>query len=183
VAVQRPPHEPTGAGVAAEADPLVPAEADVLARVGGLPVDLAAMAVCANVFRAAQGVRSHLERTVLRRHDLSWTGFATLFTVWVWGPREVRALADSTGVARPTISGVADTLERRGLVRREGHETDRRLCRLALTDDGERLIEALFPEFNAGESALTAGLDPEERATLARLLRRVVRDAQELGRP
>ena len=167
MAVQRPPHDPAGPR-AAQADPLVPAEADVLARVGDLPVDLAAMAVCANVFRAAQGVRSHLERTVLRRHDLSWTGFAT---------------ADSTGVARPTISGVADTLERRGLVRREGHETDRRLCRLALTDDGERLIQALFPEFNAGESALTAGLDPEERATLAHLLRRVVRDAQELGRP
>ena len=103
------------------------------------------MAVCANVFRAAQGVRSHLERTVLRRHDLSWTGFATLFTIWVWGREEIRALADSTGVARPTISGVADTLERRGLVRREGHETDRRLCRVALTGEGERLIEALFP--------------------------------------
>src|SRR4051795_3496896 len=162
---------------------LVAEEADVLARIGDLPVDLAAMAVCANVFRAAQGVRSHLERSVLRRHDLSWTGFATLFTVWVWGPQEVRALAESTGVARPTISGVADTLERGGLVRREGHETDRRLCRVALTGEGERLIEALFPEFNAGESALTAGLDAGERATLARLLRRVVRVAHGLQRP
>lgn len=169
MAVQRPPHEP-----------LVPEEGDVLARVGDLPVDLAAMAVCANLFRAAQGVRAHLERTVLRRHDLSWTGFATLFNVWVWGPGEVRALADSTGVARPTISGVADTLERRGLVRREGHEADRRLCRIALTEEGERLIEALFPDFNAGESALTAGFDDDERAALARMLRRLVHGAKEL---
>jgi DNA-binding MarR family transcriptional regulator len=182
VAVQRPSHERADP-LAPPGDPLVPAEADVLARVGDLPVDLAAMAVCANVFRAAQGVRSHLERSVLRRHDLSWTGFATLFTIWVWGAQEVRALAESTGVARPTISGVADTLERRGLVRREGHEADRRLCRLALTGDGERLIEALFPEFNAGESALTADLDADERDTLARLLRRVVRGAQELQQP
>lgn len=153
-------------------------EADVLARVGDLPVDLAAMAVCSNVFRAAQGVRSHLERTVLRRHDLSWAGFATLFNVWIWGPLETRALAASMGVARPTVSGVADTLERRRLVRRERDARDRRLCRLALTQDGERLIESLYPEFNRGESALTRGLDAEEQATLARLLRRVVRDAR-----
>ncbi|HSD78862.1 MAG TPA: MarR family transcriptional regulator [Solirubrobacteraceae bacterium] len=161
------------------ADPPVPEEADVLARVGDLPVDLGAMAVCSNVFRAAQRARSHLERTVLRRHDLSWAGFSALFHVWVWGPMETRALAESMGVARPTVSGVADTLQRRGLVRREGDHRDRRLCRIAATADGERLIQALFPEFNAGESALTAGLDDDERATLARLLRRVVHNAKE----
>lgn len=159
---------------------LVPEEADVLRRVGELPVDLAAMAVCSNVFRAAQGVRSHLERSVLRAHDLSWTGFATLFNVWVWGPMETRALATSMGVARPTVTGVVDTLVRRGLVARSGDERDRRLCRIALTGDGEHLIEALFPEFNAGETALTAGLDDDERATLAALLRRVVATAKEI---
>ena len=162
-------------------DPLVPEEADVLARVARLPVDLGAMAVCSNVFRAAQASRAHLERSVLRRHDLSWAGFSTLFHVWVWGPMETRALAESMGVARPTVSGIADTLERRGLIRREGDDRDRRLCRIAPTPAGERLIEALFPEFNAGESALTAGLDDDERATLARLLRRVVRNAKELA--
>ena len=163
------------------ADVLVPEEADVLARVGELPVDLAAMAVCSNLFRAAQGVRSHLERTVLRRHDLSWTGFATLFNVWVWGPMETRALASSMGVARPTVTGVVDTLERRGAVRREGDDRDRRLCRIALTPEGERLIEALFPDFNGGEAVLTGALDAEERATLARLLRRLVTTAKELS--
>ena len=92
---------------------------------------------------------------------------------------EVREAAERMAVSRPTVSGVADTLERRGLVRREGDDRDRRLCRIAPTPAGERLIEAIFPEFNAGESALTAGLDDEERATLARLLRRVVHNAKE----
>jgi DNA-binding MarR family transcriptional regulator len=165
--------------VAVNSDPLVPEEADILARVRGLPVDIAAMAACSNVFRAAQATRAHLESTVLRRHDLSWAGFSMLFNIWVWGPMETRALAESMGVARPTVSGVADTLERRGLVRRESDARDRRLCRIAPTADGERLIESLFPEFNAGESALTAGLDDDERATLARLLRRVVTNAKE----
>jgi MarR family 2-MHQ and catechol resistance regulon transcriptional repressor len=152
----------------------VPEEADVLARVAGLPIDLAAMAAASNIWRAAQAMRAHLERRVLRDEDLSWTGFSLLFNLWVWGAMETRALAASMGVTRATVSGVCDTLERRGLVARAGHEHDRRLVRLELTPAGRALIEALFPRFNQGEAALTAGLSADERETLAALLRRVV---------
>ena len=165
--------------MADEAQTLVPEEADVLARVADLPVDLAAMAVAANVWRAAQALRAHLERTVLRDEDLSWGGFATLFNLWVWGPMETRALAASIGCTRPTITGVAGTLERRDLVRRRGDERDRRLVVLELTPRGRRTIEGLFPRFNEGESALTRGLDDDEKATLAQLLRRVIGTAKE----
>ena len=163
----------------AHAPALVPEESDVLARVGDLPVDLAAMAVAANVWRAAQALRTHLERTVLRDEDLSWAGFATLFNLWVWGAMETRALAASIGCSRPTVTGVAGTLERRGLVRRGGDDRDRRLVVVALTPEGRRTIEELFPRFNEGESALTRGLDDDEKATLAQLLRRVIVTAKE----
>lgn len=161
---------------------LVPEEADVLARVAALPVDLAAMAVAANVWRAAQAVRAHLERTVLRDEELSWAGFSTLFHLWVWGAMETRALAGSMSCSRATVSGVADTLERRGLLARRGHERDGRLVRLELTAAGRRTIEELFPRFNRGEAAVTAGLDAREKATLARLLRRVIVAARQESR-
>src|SRR5918998_6903452 len=137
---------------------LVPEEADILARIGDGPVDLAAMAVASNVFRAAQSMRAHLERTVLRGEDLSWAGFSMLFNLWIWGPLETRELAASIGCARATISGVADTLEGRGLVARSGDERDRRLVRVSLTDAGRARIESLFPRFNAGEAALVRDL-------------------------
>jgi MarR family 2-MHQ and catechol resistance regulon transcriptional repressor len=158
----------------------LPEEADVLARVAGMPVDLAAMAAAANIWRAAHALRAHLERRVLRRHDLSWAGFSALFNLWVWGAMETRELARSMGVSRATVSGVADTLERRGLARREADLPDRRLVRLALTPAGLRAIETVFPRFNEGEAALTRGLSDDERTTLARLLRRVVREANRL---
>ena len=158
---------------------LVPEEADILARVGELPVDFAAMAVASNVFRAAQAMRAHLERTVLRAEQLSWAGFSMLFNLWIWGPMETRELAASIGCSRATISGVADTLEGRGLVARSGDERDRRLVRLSLTGAGRDRIEALFPRFNAGEAALVRGLSGEELAKLAALLRRVVSNAKE----
>jgi len=160
---------------------LVPEEADVLARVAGLPVDLGAMAVGANLWRAAQAVRGELERDVLRPEGLSFTGFSLLFNLWVWGPLQTRALASSMGCSRATVSSVSDTLERGGLIDRATDPDDGRLVALGLTPAGRTLIEAVFPRFNAGESMLVAGLDEQERATLATLLRKLVASVRERG--
>ena len=165
--------------MAARAEPIVGEELDVLARVAELPVDVdvEAMAVIANVWRVAQEVRSQLERRVLRPDGVSWGGFSLLFNLWVSGPAhpmETRALATSMGCARPSVSSLCDTLERDGLVTRSGDAHDRRLVRVALTPDGRRLIEKLFPRFNAGEAELVGGLDPPERRQLAILLRRLL---------
>ncbi|MDX6728970.1 MAG: hypothetical protein QOK49_3775 [Baekduia sp.] len=156
----------------------VPEEADVLARVAGLDVDLEAMAVGANLWRAAQAFRTELERTVLRPEGLSFTGFSLLFNLWIWGPTQTRALAASMGCTRATVSSVADTLERGSLIVRIDDEHDGRLVQLALTPTGQSLIEAVFPRFNAGETALVSGLDEQERRTLAALLRKLVTDAR-----
>lgn len=158
---------------------LISEEADVLTRVAALPVDLASMAVASNIWRAAQALRAHLERTVLRGEDLSWGGFSLLFNLWVWGPMETRDVASSVGCSRPTVTGLVTTLERRGLLRRTRHERDGRLVVVGLTDEGLRVIEELFPRFNEGESAVTGGLSGEEKSTLAHLLRRVVVTAKQ----
>jgi DNA-binding MarR family transcriptional regulator len=78
------------------------------------------------------------------------------------------------GVSRPTVSGVTDTLERRGLVERRAHTDDARRRTVALTPAGERTFGELFPRFNAEESLACGGLDAEGRAQLAALLRRLV---------
>lgn len=155
---------------------LVPEELDVLARVSRLPgdVDLEAMAVIANVWRAAQAARTQLERRVLRPVGISWGGFSLVFNLWAFGPMETRALASSMGCARPSVSSLCDTLQRDGLVVRAADAADRRLVRVALTDAGRQLIEDLFPRFNAGEAELVAGLTPEDRRQLAVLLRRLL---------
>lgn len=160
--------------VSAAQEPTVAEELDVLSRVAGMGLDVEAMAVIANVWRAAQEVRAQLERRVLRPDGISWGGFSLLFNLWVWGPMETRALATSIGCARPSVSSLCDTLERGGLVARRGDEADRRLVRVELTAAGRRAIEDLFPRFNAGETALVAGLSPADRRQLAVLLRRLL---------
>lgn len=159
-------------------DDLLPEELDVLARVGGREVDVAAMLVVQNTYRAASALRARLEARALTPEDLTWSSFTMLFCLWVWGPNETRRLADLMGVAKPTVSGVTDTLERRGLVERRRTTDDRRLVTVALTARGEATFAELFPRFNRHEAEACEGLTADESSELARLLRKLVQSAR-----
>lgn len=147
-------------------------------RVGHLPLDFAAMQAVLGIYRAANASRSRLTNTVLRPHDLTWTGFLVLWLLWIWERMETRRVAESVGISKATLTGVANTLESRGLVERIPSTTDRRLVELALTPAGRDLMAEVYPEFNAAEAMLVAGVDADDLDVLTRALRQVVITAE-----
>ncbi|MFF9405364.1 MarR family winged helix-turn-helix transcriptional regulator [Streptomyces anandii] len=151
------------------------------AKLGGVPVRREQMAAVANIYRAASAVRQHLENSVLRDSDLTWTAFVVLWVVWVWGESETRHVAEEAGISKGTLTGVSRTLESRGLLRRTGHPTDGRLVLLAATDKGEEFMGRVFPAFNEEEAFVTSRLSGEECRDLAGLLRQVVLQVEEHG--
>jgi MarR family transcriptional regulator, organic hydroperoxide resistance regulator len=157
------------------------AEKLAAAKLGGIPVRHDQMAVVANIYRAASAVRQHLENSVLRGVDLTWTAFVVLWVIWIWGESETRHVAEEAGISKGTLTGVARTLERRGLVQRADHPTDGRLVLLSLTDEGEELMQRLFPAFNEEESFVTGRLSEADCRTVADGLRRVVLQVEENG--
>jgi MarR family transcriptional regulator, organic hydroperoxide resistance regulator len=70
------------------ASDLVQAERYIRARIGGQPLDFAAMAAVSNIYRAANVIRNRLERQILAGEDLSWAAFTVLFVLWIWGDRK-----------------------------------------------------------------------------------------------
>jgi len=120
-----------------------------------------------------------MEASVLSRDQLSWTSFTTLWVLWIWGTIEVRELAVAVGITRPTTTGVVATLKRRGCVRTRRGTVDGRSVFVALTPKGRRMIERLFPSFNAEESAVTNKLGRQEQDVLAKLLRAVLHAAED----
>ncbi|EPR75775.1 transcriptional regulator, MarR family [Leifsonia rubra CMS 76R] len=150
---------------------LTETERQVQARVGGLPLDYSAMAVASNLFRAANAVRNHFERTVLSEHNLSWTAFVVLWVTWIWEPIETRQIALEGGFSKATLTGVLSTLERRGWLTRERSASDGRLVVVKLTDAGRELMIKLFPAFNLQEQAVTSPIDLGRREELAEMLR------------
>ena len=157
-------------------DEIVSAEQDILDRVAELPIDLHALAVASNIWRASQSFRRNLERMVLQQYDLSWSSFSTIFIVWVWGPIGMSAIAEHQSVSRPTVTSAVNHLEKRGYCVREfaTHNEDRRTVQVSLTESGQALIEEVFPKFNRGEAEFVNCLTQDESETLARLLRKLV---------
>ena len=160
---------------------LVETERAVSERLGGLPLDFRAMAVVSNLHRAAGAIRNHVEQTVLRQADLTWTGFVVLWVIWIWGEPETRHAAEEAGISKGTLTGVVKTLEGRKLVERQTHPTDGRLVLLRLTPAGNALMEELFPAFNDEETFVLGGLADRKAVELASGLRHILTHLEEAG--
>ena len=165
---------------AAGDEELVEAERLIGAQMAGLDLDLLSMAAVSNIVRTATAVRKHMERAVLKSHSLSWSAFVILFVLRIWGKQESRVLAAEAGVSGGTLTGVLDTLERKGLASRHPVTSDRRRVEVVLTDAGTRVVNEVMPAINSVESRVTGGLDEDEKEMLARLLRKVLRSVEEL---
>lgn len=162
---------------------LTETERAVTERLGGLPLDFRAMEVVSNLHRAAAAIRNHVEQSVLRSCDLTWTGFVVLWVIWIWREPETRHAAEEAGISKGTLTGVVKTLESRGLVERSTHPSDGRLVLLRLTDAGRDLMEGLFPAFNA-EEVFVLGDMPERRASeMAAGLRHILAHLEESSGP
>jgi DNA-binding MarR family transcriptional regulator len=102
------------------------------------------------------------------------------------GAASQRELGDMLHVNRSVMVKVVDALEGRGWVVRERNPDDRRSYALRLTGAGIEALDAAHADLGRLERDLTAGLDDDERARLARHLRTLlaaepVSDVESLG--
>ena len=88
----------------------------------------------------------------------------------VAGPRTPAELAEAAGVTRATMTGLIDTLERDGLVKREPDPDDRRMMSVLLTPKGEKFLTDFLPGHFKLIAELMAPLSEAERKTLVKLL-------------
>ena len=79
------------------------------------------------------------------------------------------------------MTSLLDTLERRGLVRRQPHPSDRRQLLVSLTDEGQALVDAFLPEVVAVQTALVAGLSEADRAVAVHLAERLAEAAAKVN--
>jgi DNA-binding MarR family transcriptional regulator len=150
------------------------------AHIGPLNLDLGTAGAVSSVYRAANATRKYLTNTVLRPHDLSWTGWVVMWVVWIFDGLESRHAAESAAISKGTLTGVVRTLEARGWMYRWVDGDDRRLLHLALTEDGISMMEKLFPEFYAAEALVMANLDARTAKAMNSGLRTIVTSVERL---
>ena len=132
----------------------------------------------------------------LTEHNISHGRFCVLMLLWrgvqpraakllgaddsMAGPRTPAELADAAGVTRATMTGLIDTLERDGFVKREPDPLDRRMMSVRLTPTGERFLHEFLPGHFKVVTELMSPLTEAERKTLVRLLGKVQQRATAL---
>jgi DNA-binding MarR family transcriptional regulator len=85
-------------------------------------------------------------------------------------------LAARMGVETPTVTRMAQRMERAGFVRRRPDAADRRLVRVHLTEAGQRLRASVPTAMAWADEAALAGFSARERARFVGFLDRVARN-------
>lgn len=120
-----------------------------------------------------QAVDVH-SRRLTALHHITGPQLVCLLTLVTAGPLTTKTLARRVHLSSSTVVGVIDRLEKRGLVRRERDQRDRRLVNLYPTDLGRELAERAPSPLQESLAAGLAGLPQAERRAIAEALDRVV---------
>ena len=145
-----------------------------------------------NLLRTGDEVIAVVEK-FLSEHHISQGRFGVLMQLWrssgsriaceenaescPIGPRTPAELVEATGVTRATMTGLIDTLERDGLVRRQPDPIDRRMMSVHLTNEGEAFIRQIVPGHFRLMATLMQPLSEDERKTMVGLLNKILRHA------
>jgi len=111
--------------------------------------------------------------------DMGLSDFAILEALLHKGPQAVNELGRRIDLTSGSMTTAIDRLERRRLIRRTDHATDRRAWVIQLTLEGKALITKVFARHADAMERAMRGLSRAERATLTNLLRRLGTTAEE----
>lgn len=96
-------------------------------------------------------------------------------------PVNLADLADRASVTRATMTGLIDTLERDGFVRREHTLDDRRMMLVRLTAEGRGYFEKILPAYFRQVAGVMSQLTVADRKALVALMGKIQQSLPAIG--
>ncbi|HVL57117.1 MAG TPA: MarR family transcriptional regulator [Burkholderiaceae bacterium] len=127
--------------------------------------------------------RDSMRRTIERRmarHGLTHAQWAPLIRI-ARGGSTAAELAQALAIDGGAMVRMLDRLEAKRLIRRERSQQDRRVIRLALTPEGQRVVREVPAVLAEVNNEHLAGFSAAELDVLKRLLRRVIDNGRALN--
>ncbi len=116
---------------------------------------------------------------VRRKYGLSRPEYVVIYSLALSGGGQARDITRTSGFPKNTLSRAITRLESLGLIVRRRVAGQGRNQPLHLSETGRALFDESLPVFVEHERAMLAGLTEEERATLSRLMAKVVLSADD----
>jgi DNA-binding MarR family transcriptional regulator len=114
-------------------------------------------------------VRSYIRATATGNFDITVEQFHVLRYVRR-GSGSMSELATAKNISRPAISQAVDVLVKKGLLTRIQSTTDRRYVELALTGEGNALLDTVFKETRRWMKERMVTLSADELETIAKAM-------------
>src|SRR5882762_2981411 len=125
------------------------------------------------LWKAARAVQTYAEKSITEL-ALCGSDFGVLEALLHKGPLPVNEIGKKILLTSGSITVAVDRLEKRGLVERRAHGTDRRARIVHLTKEGRKVMTRAYAEHAADmEQLASASLSRAERQTLIRLLKKI----------
>jgi DNA-binding MarR family transcriptional regulator len=109
--------------------------------------------------------RSHIHAIAVEKFKMTEEQFQVLRRIRK-GSTSVSSLANASQTSRSAVSKAVDSLVHKGLVVRQQDPSDRRNIPLALTEEGQRVLDTIFNEAEAWLSTRFACLTSEQTESL-----------------
>lgn len=135
------------------------------------PVEISLTEVFELIDLTAKNLR-RIQRQTVSEAGLTPPQYYVLHLLWERDQRPFKDLADACVCSRATITGIVDTLERKGLVVRKPNPADRRSLLATLTSAG-RSLQHNTPSLEKVFANCCAGLAPHEFQQLGILLNKL----------
>jgi MarR family 2-MHQ and catechol resistance regulon transcriptional repressor len=125
------------------------------------------------LWKASRAAQAYAEKSILEL-ELCGSDFAVLEALLHKGPLPVNEIGKKVLLTSGSITVAVDRLEKKGLVERRAHGTDRRARVVHLTKEGGKLIKRVYVDHAADmEKLASASLTRAERKTLISLLKKI----------
>jgi DNA-binding MarR family transcriptional regulator len=112
-----------------------------------------------------------LVATVARRHGLTHAALNALAVIeGAGGPLPTGEVGARMHITTGTTTTVLDTLERKGLVRRQADQDDRRRVLVDITPEAQDVLDRLLPEVQQAARGVMGALDDERLQMLLETL-------------
>ena len=116
---------------------------------------------------------SRLFRVHFGRLQLTFPQALVLTVLGEDGPVPISVLAERTGSANSTVSGIVDRLEKLGLAKRQRSETDRRVIYVSATEKYAELRDRAVTDVHSYFSDLMSSMPEEDRNLVASALQKL----------
>jgi MarR family transcriptional regulator, 2-MHQ and catechol-resistance regulon repressor len=134
--------------------------------------EVIALSTYVKLVRAVESITSRIHKH-LASAGLTLSQFAVLEALYHLGPLYQREIGQKLLRSSGNITMVIDNLEKRGYVKRERKQEDRRFMMVRLTDEGSENIRRVFPPHAAVIAREMSILSASEQKTLAQLCKKL----------